>query len=168
MLYRSSFDPRGGYGGDGLGPARPDDYLLHIRLAEYLRAKAQFRWLLSYDDHPLLTGSKWLYAGRRVTPSSEDRDALGVRRWSLTKRLVSIRYTAGGKSGKRHADELLITTLLSATVPVDDQLRVLSDRDSLRDGTPFDDSGFEESRRAKSATVQCSDLKSEPVWHRKR
>lgn len=125
VLYRNSFDPRGGYGGDGLAAARPDDHLLHMRLAEYLRTQAHFRWLLSYDNNPLLTDSRWLYADRRMTPSAEDRDALGVRRWPLTKRLVPIRYTAGGKSGKRDADELLITTLPAATVPVDKQLRLL-------------------------------------------
>lgn len=126
VLYRSSFDPRGGYGGDGLGAARADDHLLHMRLAEYLRTKAQFRWLLSYDNIPLLTDSKWLYADRRMTPSAEDREILGVRRWTLTKRLVSMRYTASGKSGKRDADELLITTLPAATVPVDNELRPLA------------------------------------------
>lgn len=125
VLYRSSFDPHGGYGAHGRGAARPDDHMLHMRLADYLRKRAQFRWLLSYDNHPLLTDSTWLYANNRMTPSAADRDMLGVRRWALTKRLVPTRYSAGGKSGKRDADELLITTLPPATVPVDDRLRPL-------------------------------------------
>jgi DNA adenine methylase len=97
-----------------------------MQLAAYLRTKAQFRWLLSYDNNPLLTTSAWLYAQARMTPSREDRDALGVRSWALTKRLVTMRYTASGKTGKRDADELLITTLPPSTVPVDHQLRALT------------------------------------------
>lgn len=124
-LYRASFDPHGGYGGDGLGKSRPADHLIHMQLAEYLRTKAQFRWLLSYDDNPLLTESTWLYAHSRMTPTQEDRQMLGVRSWTLTKRLVAMRYTASGKNGKRDANELLITTLPPATVPKDEQLREL-------------------------------------------
>jgi DNA adenine methylase len=99
--------------------------MLHMQLATYLRTKAQFRWLLSYDNNPLLTESPWLYAHARMTPSREDRETLGVHFWTLTKRLVRTRYTASGKTGKRNADELLITTLPSSTVPVDHQLREL-------------------------------------------
>ena len=123
-LYRTSFDPRGGYGGDGLGSSRPTDDTLHVSLADYLRTKAQFRWLLSYDNHPMLTQSTWLYAHDRMTPSVFDRETLGVRSWRISKRLVTMRYTAAGRVGKRSADELLITTLPPATVPVDAQLRV--------------------------------------------
>jgi DNA adenine methylase len=122
-LYRASFDPTGGYGGDKT--VQSNDHMLHMRLAEYLRTKAQFRWLLSYDNNPILTESPWLYANSRMTPSLEDREALGVHSWGLTKRLVRTRYTASGKSGKRNADELLITTLPPATVPSDNQLREL-------------------------------------------
>jgi site-specific DNA-adenine methylase len=125
VLYRTSFDPRGGYGGDGLGSSRPCDDTLHLELAGYLRMKAQFRWLLSYDNHPMLTQNTWLYARDRMTPSDLDRDVLGVRRWHISKRLVTTRYTAAGRVGKRSASELLITTLPPATVPVDDQLRLL-------------------------------------------
>lgn len=124
-LYRTSFDPRGGYGADRAGKPVPNDHMLHMRLAEYLRTKAQFRWLLSYDNNPLLTESPWLYAHARMTPNREDRETLGVQCWTLTKRLVTTRYTASGKTGKRTADELLITTLPSSTVPVDNQLREL-------------------------------------------
>lgn len=119
LLYRTSFDPRGGYGGDGLG-----DDTLHLSLASYLRTKAQFRWLLSYDNHPTLTQSTWLYAHDRMTPSELDRGALGVHRWRISKRLVTTRYTAAGRVGKRSANELLITTLPPMTVPLDDQLRL--------------------------------------------
>lgn len=124
-LYRTSFDPLGGYGGDGLGAARPSDYTLHLSLADYLRTKAQFRWLLSYDNHPTLTESEWLYAPDQMTPSRSDRDVLGVRCWRISKRLVSTRYSAAGRVGKRSAEELLLTTLPPATVPIDDELRVL-------------------------------------------
>jgi DNA adenine methylase len=124
VLYPTSFDPQGGYRGDGLGASRPNDDALHFSLAGYLRAKAQFRWLLSYDNHPTLTQSTWLYAHERMTPSDVDREMLGVRRWPISKRLVATRYTAAGRVGKRSADELLITTLPPASVPLDDQLRL--------------------------------------------
>ena len=124
VLYRTSFDARGGYGGDGLGAARPADDSLHLSLAEYLRTKAQFRWLLSYDNQPMLTQSTWLYAQDRMTPSESDRLLLGVKRWRISKRVITTRYTAAGKVGKRAAEELLITTLPPATVPIDKQLRL--------------------------------------------
>lgn len=124
-LYRTSFDPSGGYGGDRAGKSGSDDHMLHMQLAAYLRTKAQFRWLLSYDNNPLLTDSPWLYAHARMTPSHEDRETLGVHSWALTKRLVRMRYTASGKNGKRDADELLITTLPPSTILVDHQLREL-------------------------------------------
>ena len=124
-LYRKSFDPSGGYGGDALGAAQPVDHRLHMRLAEYLRTEAQFRWLLSYDNNPILTSHDSLYAHNRMSPKRSDRQILGVRCWTLSKRLVRMRYTASGKTGKRDADELLITTLPPSTVPTDAQLRLL-------------------------------------------
>jgi site-specific DNA-adenine methylase len=124
VLYRTSFDPRGGYSGDGLGASRPNDDTLHLSLASYLRTKAQFRWLLSYDNHPTLTQSTWLYAHDRMTPSELHHEVLGVHRWRISKRLVTTRYTAAGRVGKRSADELLITTLPPAAVPLDEQLRL--------------------------------------------
>lgn len=60
-----------------------------------------------------------------MMPSHEDRETLGVRSWTLTKRVVRMRYTASGKTGKRDADELLITTLPPSTIPVDHQLHEL-------------------------------------------
>lgn len=126
LLYRTSFDPRGGYGGPAENDSKRGTDFLHLTLAHYLRSKAQFRWLLSYDNHPSLTESPWLYARDRMNPSDSDRVHLGVRSWRITKRLVSTRYSAAGKVGKRAADELLITTLPPSTVPTDDQLRVLA------------------------------------------
>lgn len=123
LLYRTSFDPLGGYGG-GMGASRPNDDSLHLTLAHYLRTKAQFRWLLSYDNQPMLTQSPWLYAVDRMAPSEPDRRLLGVRCWRISKRLVKTRYSAAGKVGKRSADELLITTLPPSTVPTDEQLRL--------------------------------------------
>ena len=124
VLYRTSFDPRGGYKREGTHKTAVADDTLHLSLAEYLRTKAQFRWLLSYDNHPLLTQSRWLYANDRMTPTRADRDLLGVRRWRISKRLVATRYSAAGRVGKRSADELLITTLPPATVPLDKQIRL--------------------------------------------
>ena len=49
---------------------------------------------------------------------------LDVKRWRISKRVVTTRYSAAGRVGKRSAEELLITTLPPATVPVDDQLRL--------------------------------------------
>ena len=54
-LYRNSFDPRGGYGGALPESTTLSDQFLHEKLAQYLNTKAQFRWLLSYDNNPLLT-----------------------------------------------------------------------------------------------------------------
>ncbi len=126
LLYRTSFDPRGGYGGDGRGPSNSSHEILHLLLADYLRKKAQFRWLLSYDNHANLTESAWLYAHDRMTPTKSDRDLLGVKSWRISKRVVTTRYTAAGKVGKRSAEELLITTLPPATVPIDERLRPLA------------------------------------------
>ena len=125
-LYRNSFDPRGGYGGALPESTTLSDQFLHEKLAQYLNTKAQFRWLLSYDNNPLLTESRWLYERSRMAPGPDDRHDLGVKSWPITKRLVSMRYTASGKTGKRHADELLITTLPPTTVPLDDRLRALT------------------------------------------
>jgi DNA adenine methylase len=124
MLYRASFDPSGGYGGFSRPDGQRDD-LLHLELAEYLRRRAQFRWVLSYDNNPLLTTSPWLYQHNRMTPAQDDVKTLGVHRWRISKRLVATRYSAAGKAGKRAADELLITTLPASTVPADATLRPL-------------------------------------------
>ncbi len=124
-LYRASFDPRGGYGSTHPVSTPLADIFLHERLAGYLRTKAQFRWLLSYDNNPMLIEHRWLYGSDRMNPTEDARKTLGVKCWPITKRLVSTRYTASGKTGKRNAEELLITTLPAATVPADDLLRRL-------------------------------------------
>ncbi|MGV0874954.1 DNA adenine methylase [Mycolicibacterium sp. XJ879] len=123
-LYRASFDPSYSYQGTRLAQASKDDSL-HLMLAHYLTCKAQFRWVLSYDNHPMLTENRWLYARSRMTPSASDRALLGVSQWAISKRLVTTRYSAAGRVGKRSANELLLTTLPPATVPIDHQLRAL-------------------------------------------
>jgi DNA adenine methylase len=119
LLYRLSF----GTAGYPAGPGQQSNEGLHLALADYLRRKAQFRWLLSYDAHQSLTTSPQLYANRRMNPEFQDMRDLGVKRWTISKRLVATRYSAAGKTGKRSADELLITTLPPRTVPTDEILR---------------------------------------------
>lgn len=131
-LYRKSFDPAGGYA--ELDPPRPVspleahpwlDDLAHYELAEYLRHKAQVRWILSYDDHPDLTQDERLYAARLMSPSGEAADHCGARRWHITRRLVDLRYSASAtKEHRGKREELLITTLPPSCVPVDDRFRV--------------------------------------------
>lgn len=124
VLYRTSFDPWGGDGEDGLGASRPTDDTLPLSLADYLRTKAQFRWLLSYENHPVVTRNTRLYAHDHMTPSELDREVLGVHHWRISKRLVATRYTGVGRVGKRSVDELLITPLPPTTVTLDKQLRL--------------------------------------------
>ncbi len=121
LLYRTSFGPSV----DACGHEHHALGDLHLKLAAYLTRRAQFRWLLSYDAHPALTQRCELYAQRRMNPSAMDAQVLGVKRWTISKRLVTTRYSAGGKAGKRSADELLLTTLPPQTVPEDDELRAL-------------------------------------------
>jgi DNA adenine methylase len=122
-LYRQSFDPRGGYASGNSATSGARDDGLHLELAAYLRTRAQFRWLLSYDADPMLTASPWLYGLDRMNPTHKDRALLNIKRWRISKRLLSTRYSASGKTGKRSADELLLRTLPPATVPVDETLR---------------------------------------------
>ncbi|GAB2472107.1 DNA adenine methylase [Xylanimonas ulmi] len=125
-LYRTSFDPHGGYAAaSDEAAAQTSERVgdLHLKLAEYLRERAQFRWVLSYDaDHTLIQDPR-LYARREMNPSSQDRELLGVHRWRISRRLLSTRYSASGKSGKRAASELLLTTLPPSTVPLDEEFR---------------------------------------------
>ena len=120
LLYRTSFGPS-----LGVGQGEQDLAKLHLDLAHYLTRKAQFRWILSYDAHPALTKRAELYAQSRMSPAPTDAATLAVRRWIISKRLVTTRYTASGKAGKRSADELLLTTLPPRTVPRDAGLREL-------------------------------------------
>ena len=124
-LYQRSFDPHGGYAAAPVEDLHWDGRLMHEHLAHYLRTKAQFRWVLSYDAHVSLTTEPCLYAHDRMTPTEEDRADLGVRRWRISKRLVSTRYSASTCNGRGVADELLLTTLPPSTVPVDRDLRTL-------------------------------------------
>lgn len=127
-LYRQSFDPNGGYSSDAERPSVFTESALldsfaHHHLAEYLTRKAQFRWILSYDHHPELMAT--LYPMDRMYPSVEDRVMLGVRTWRISKRLVTLRYTAAARR-RGTAEELLLTTLPASVVPTDGTLRQAS------------------------------------------
>lgn len=125
-LYGRSFDVAGGYASRrGQNPAEWIGEAEHYRLAEYLRRKAQYRWLLSYDNHPALTNDFGLYAARRMTPSVDDRDLLNVRTWRISRRLVNLRYTVAN-NGPAQKEELLITTLPSTTVPINERFRIVA------------------------------------------
>jgi DNA adenine methylase len=116
-LYGRSFDPAGGYAvSDGKACAEWPSAVSHYRLAEHLRRRAQQRWVLSYDNAPILTADPGLYAANRMTPDAPDGNALGVRAWRISKRIVDLRYSVS--SSRRGArQELLITTLPPSAVP---------------------------------------------------
>lgn len=133
-LYRRSFDPAGGYARgkrplETISPLERHDWfegLAHHRLADYLRHRAQVRWILSYDNHPDLTADEALYAAKRMRPSGDYTDRLGARHWRITKRLIDLRYSASAtKEHRGKFQELLITTLPPSCVPVDDRFRPL-------------------------------------------
>lgn len=127
-LYQRSFDAHGGYAAAPVSDLHWSNSLVHHRLAEYLRCKMRFRWILSYDADPALLDDPGLYAASQMTPKSEDKDLLDVKEWALSKRLVSLRYTASARKGRGPADELLITTFPPSTVPVDDFFRPVDSR----------------------------------------
>jgi DNA adenine methylase len=133
-LYRRSFDPAGGYAKsrrplETVSPLERHDWLdglAHHRLADYLRHHAQVRWILSYDDHPDLTGDDGLYAAKRMTPSGDEVERQSARRWLITKRLVDLRYSAAAaKEHRGKSQELLITTLPPSCVPLNGRFRPL-------------------------------------------
>ncbi|SCF21168.1 DNA adenine methylase [Micromonospora marina] len=126
-LYQKSFNPNGGYGASPVSDLHWSNILPHQHLAEYLRRRIQFRWILSYDSHASLLSDPALYLSREMTPSAHEREVLGVRRWRISKRLVSLRYTASARKGRGPADELLLTTLPPSTVPTDDDFRPLGE-----------------------------------------
>lgn len=96
--------------------------LQHHELAEYLRREMQYRWILSYDyDERLLTDDA-LYAAKVMQPSKPSRDLNDVKAWHITKRIVTLTYTASARTGRGPAKELLITTLPPAAVPLNDRL----------------------------------------------
>lgn len=128
-LYGRSFDPAGGYA-PRRAPIGQAEWLAgteHYQLAEYLRHRAQLRWILSYDNHPDLTTDNGLYAARRMTPDAEEADLLGVRSWRISKRLVDLHYSAAfTKEHRGRRQELLLTTLPPSCVPCDGRFRPLA------------------------------------------
>jgi DNA adenine methylase len=127
-LYSTSFDPAGGYAIPKI-PATAHDWFAgkaHYQLAEHLRRRAQVRWILSYDNHPDLTNDPALYAARRMTPSTDEVELLGVRAWRISKRLVDLCYSASSTMSHRgKRQELLLTTLPPSRVPADGRFRAL-------------------------------------------
>jgi len=119
-LYPRSFDKRGASGdGRDLDWFAPSQ---HFALAQYLRCEARFRWVLSYDADRALLTHPGLYAANRMKPAEEQQAQLGVRCWRISKRLVTLSYTASARKGRGAAEELLLTTLPPATVPSDERL----------------------------------------------
>lgn len=99
--------------------------LRHYELAEFLRREMQYRWILSYDFDERLLSDDALYASAAMSPTAESRRLNGVRRWRISKRTVSLNYTAASKTGRGMAQELLMTTLPPATVPATALLSVI-------------------------------------------
>ncbi|BBY56680.1 DNA adenine methylase [Mycobacterium koreense] len=122
-LYPRSFDGREGPTGSDLFWTAQ---LQHHRLAEYLRREMQYRWILSYDHDDRLLADDGLYAARAMSPDPENRHLSGVKAWRISKRLVTLNYTASARTGRGLAKELLITTLPWAKVPVNDRLLAVS------------------------------------------
>ncbi|MEV1013201.1 DNA adenine methylase [Micromonospora sp. NPDC049801] len=122
-LYRGSVDGQAAQAGkdlDWMGT------LQHHHLAEYLRQEMQYRWILSYDyDERLLTENA-LYAAKAMHPSRASRDLNGVKSWRISKRIVTLNYTASSRTGRGPAQELLLTTLPPATVPTNERLLAAS------------------------------------------
>jgi DNA adenine methylase len=128
-LYGHSFDPSGGYA-EPRSPLERHDWLRsfeHHQLAEYLRCRAQNRWILSYDHRPELTADPRLYSVARMSPSRHDAEKLlRVHRWPISKRLVDLRYSASAVNAHRgRRQELLLTTLPPSSVPLSDRMRGL-------------------------------------------
>ena len=123
-LYQRSFDPHGGYAAAPVDDLHWGDPMMHLRLAEYLRREARFRWVLSYDAHPTLTNSPAMYGTDRMTPDEDTKQLDGVKEWRISKRLVSMRYSATA-SERTMKDELLLTTLPPSTVPTNHEFRPL-------------------------------------------
>ena len=118
-LYPRSFDPKISKKGDDL------DWIAgmqHHRLAEYLRREMQYRWILSYDNDDRLLSDPALYAARAMNPDQESRELNGVKSWRISKRVVTLNYTASSRNGRGLSKELLITTLPWTTVPTNERL----------------------------------------------
>lgn len=97
----------------------------HEQLAGYLNRQIRCRWVLSYDHDDVLLSSCLLYGRDRMTPSEADR-LDGVRTWRISKRLVSLNYSASAGAGRGRFDELLLTTLPPEGVPSTGRFRLLS------------------------------------------
>jgi DNA adenine methylase len=127
-LYQRSFDPAGGYATPPTSDLGWYDRMTHYRLAEHLRRRMRFRWILSYDADPALVSDPALYATGRMTPDDNEKAMLQVREWRISKRLVTLRYTAAARGSRGPVDELLMTTLPPLTVPADRNFRRLGRR----------------------------------------
>ena len=121
-LYGLSFSPAGGYAPSRRGIDMPGwrEGLQHYRLADYLRRRMRFRWILSYDNHTDLIEDPFLYAAARMTPEASDRRMLGIKTWHISKRTVALRYTVSGSGMQQPTTELLLTTLPPSCVPEDE------------------------------------------------
>lgn len=145
-LYRRSFDVGAAQSGRDLDWMAS---LQHYHLAEYLRREMQYRWILSYDYDDRLLAEDALYAARAMQPSTETRSLAGVKSWRISKRLVTLNYTASSRTGRGTAQELLLTTLPPATVPLNERLRAT---DEAAAGRPA------RTTRARRAAVCLTDF----------
>lgn len=118
-LYGRSFDVQAAQAGKDLDWMAG---LQHHNLAEYLRREMQYRWILSYDDDERLLTDDALYAARAMHPTRASRDLNGVKTWRISKRVVTLNYTASSRTGRGPAKELLLTTLPPASVPTNERL----------------------------------------------
>ena len=122
-LYQRSFDAHGGYAAAPVDDLHWSNEAGHYRLASHLTGRMQFRWILSYDADPAVLRDARLYAASRMKPHLSDWGENRVRCWTITKRRVSLTYTASARTGRGHADELLLTTLPGSAVPTDEFFR---------------------------------------------
>lgn len=118
-LYRRSFDNRTTRPGEDLDW---NASIQHLSLAEYLRRDMPYRWILSYDHDERLLTDPALYAASAMNPPTSTRALQGVKSWRISKRVVSLNYTASSRYGRGAAKELLLTTLPPATVPTNERL----------------------------------------------
>ncbi len=121
-LYRRSFDSTNNSAEADLDWV---SMFQHERLAEYLRRHIQFRWILSYDFDARLLKDDALYAAKRMHPDKDSRELLGTKAWRIVRRTVTLNYTASSRNGRGPAQELLLTTLPSETVPSNEDLRAI-------------------------------------------
>jgi DNA adenine methylase len=121
-LYRRSFEvPAGALGEDleWIGGIQ------HRNLAAYLHREMQYRWILSYDYDKRLLSDNALYAAKAMNPDRNSRELTGVKSWHISKRVVSLNYTASSRTGRGPAEELLLTTLPPSKVPTNRRLRAI-------------------------------------------